>query len=233
MSLQKMLEYQKIDSKIYRLEKEYNELEEKKEFNKYQGYYKEKAKSVIIGQKEFENIVEKLNGLLVKAKELNVNKFDLSIESNNAFENEEDFDNYEKKLKKYQTELNAINETSNELQKKLSDLSQSNKQILNKLRQSQELASKFFGVIQQKKKKMQEQAKPEILKRDAIKAEIDEDIFKIYEERRNHHIFPVFMPYNEPNCGACGIDVKAEISEKFNSQTFVECPHCRRLLYKI
>lgn len=231
MSLQKMLDYQKIDSKIYRLEKEYNELNEKKEFNKYQNYYKEQSMLVEVEQKELSKTIEQLNTLIKKSEELNAAKESLEISDFDAFVAEEDFAEYEQKLKQYQHELVAINDAAVEMQKRLADLAVKNRQVLNNLVKSQEIAGKLYGKIQMKKRTMKDLARQELPKLKDLKPQIDPEIFKLYEARRNHHIFPVFMPYNEPNCSACGIDVKAEVTEKFNNNTFVECPHCRRLLY--
>ena len=67
-----------------------------------------------------------------------------------------------------------------------------------------------------------------------MKATLDPDDLNIYNKARMAKVkMPIVVPYNDGHCGACGMDIKAEVDGRLQkSGDIAGCPHCRRIVYK-
>lgn len=232
MDISKIIEYQKKDAELFKIE---NQLA-KSEFKKnYQDMI-----AVVKKAQEKSSQLENQAGLLLK----DFNLLNKTYNENNA--------NVEilasKDLSKLsETEFETLTKNVNALVNNLNILEKKILQIAEKLNISLnefDTAKKNYGSAKAKytenKKKYDELAaskQPEIEK---IKGElanmeksIDSKLIAKYKQHRQDKLFPVFAPLTGRSCGVCMLELSSVEVDKVKSQGYLECDNCHRIIYNV
>lgn len=233
MSIANMLEYQKIDRELYYMEKEFSNSPEILIFSQIQNNYKEKLDSIPKQNKELDEINAQLSELLKRLDNLEKNNSNFNKELND-FKSLEDFEEYEKSLTSYEDEINFMNRETSRLIKKISDIANDNKKVQEQIEVLQSQGNQVRRAFIAKQQEMRIKAAPIVKKLQELLTDINPAMLAKYKACRDAKTFPVFVLYtDEGNCSACGMFVKIEVDKHLkNSEDYVECPHCRRILYK-
>jgi predicted nucleic acid-binding Zn-ribbon protein len=229
--LQAILKYQEIDRKLFLLEKELRESDERKEYVKY--------------KKFLEKAEEKLDALDAKAAALRSEAVELSKKYLATEETLKEFDHmdelvedggadiafYKKKalalsdkLKKIRAELNAletsVKETSDEYQAL-------KKQVIS--------AQKKYAEANEKYKALKAARQDEF---SAIEAElaqtakgISEEVLVKYQTKRKEKIFPIIGKLNGSNCPFCSMELPIVAISKLSGGSTIDCDSCHRVIY--
>lgn len=229
--LQAILKYQEIDRKLFLLEKELRESDERKEYVKY--------------KKFLEKAEEKLDALDAKAAALRSEAVELSKKYLATEETLKEFDHmdelvedggadiafYKKKalalsdkLKKIRAELNAletsVKETSDEYQAL-------KKQVIS--------AQKKYAEANEKYKALKAARQDEF---SAIEAElaqtakgISEEVLAKYQTKRKEKIFPIIGKLNGSNCPFCSMELPIVAISKLSGGSTIDCDSCHRVIY--
>ncbi len=232
MDISKIIEYQKKDAELFKIE---NQLA-KSEFKKnYQDMI-----AVVKKAQEKSSQLENQAGLLLK----DFNLLNKTYNENNA--NVEKLAN--KDLSKLsETEFETLTKNVNALVNNLNILEKKILQIAEKLNISLnefDAAKKNYGSAKAKytenKKKYDELAaskQPEIEK---IKGElatmeksIDPKLMAKYKQHRQDKLFPVFAPLSGRSCGVCMLELSSVEVDKVKSQGYLECDNCHRIIYNV
>ena len=228
--LQAILNYQEIDTKLYKLERDLAGCEERKEYVKF--------------KKFLETAPEKLDALEVKATALKTEAAELSKKYLQVEGTLKDFENldelvtggadiafYKKKaqsiveqLKKLKSDLailtNNINTTDAEYQKL-------KKQVLAAQKQYAEAAEKYKEVKASREAERKEiEAKLEMLAKN-----IPAEMLETYKTKRKERIFPVVGELTSNRCPFCSMEPPLAARSKLTGGGTIECDNCHRLIF--
>lgn len=228
--MEKFLEYQRLDTELFKLEREISKNEHKKEAVAMVNFVKDSQAKIIGMEQNSKQIladIEKLKQVEQKGVSL-VEKYSKQV--SNAKE--------ESELK----ELNAkIKQTANQLSE-LENRLLSQEQKAKKLLQDFDATKKKVAVAktrhQESKDKFSEYYKSRQPELNAIKQKISElektldpNFVAKYKTLKQDGIFPVLVPLIDKRCGGCRMELFSGAVEKIMANGKLECPSCRRLIY--
>lgn len=228
--LQAILNYQEIDKKLYKLERELAGCDERKEYVKV--------------KKFLETAPEKLDSLEVKASSLKAEADELAKKYEHTEETLKDFEHldelvtngadiafYKKKaqsiveqLKKLKADLNNlatnIKATDAEYQKL-------KKQVLAVEKQAPEVSKKYKAV-----KAASENERKEIeVQLSAIAKEISPEMMEKYQTKRKERVFPVVGELTGNRCPFCSMEPPLAARNKLTGGGTIECDNCHRIIF--
>ena len=228
--LQAILNYQEIDTKLYKLERELAGCDERKEYVKV--------------KKFLETAPEKLDSLDVKATSLKAEAAELSKKYQETEETLGEFEHldelvsggadiafYKKKaqsivdqLKKIKADLNAltanIKATDEEYQKL-------KKQVIAIEKQAPEVFKKYKAV---KASKEAERKESETQLAD-VEKNVPANMMEIYRTKRKERIFPVVGELTGNRCPYCSMEPPLAARSKLTGGGTIECDNCHRIIF--
>ena len=230
MSLQAILNYQEVDAKLFKLERELAGSEERKEYAKV--------------KKFLQSAPEKLDALEVKAQSLKAEADELVKSYEKLEDTLGDFEHldelvtegadiafYQKKaqtkveqLKKMKADLNAlvanIKATETEYQKL-------KKMVIAAQKQYAEVSEKYKAVKTAKdpeKKALEE----ELAK---LEKEVPATLLEAYKMKREEKIFPVVGELAGTRCPFCSMEPPLAARNKLTGGATIECDNCHRIIF--
>ena len=235
MIQKQMLEYQKIDGELNRIERDLRKSEAYQNLRKYKTL-----------RQDYEDT---LNRLDAKASELK-NRLAQAKQAVTKINNVIDELTNEMSHVEISDELKYM---SKKLDEQLKLLAQVEGEIREILRESEEIAKKFdeinsklVAVAKALKTAnddfaaQKEAVKPRVMelksKLDALKPTLDKKLFEMYERISAGKVFPVFVPLNDGNrCGGCRMDMPLGVveTEMQKHGGIMRCEHCGRIMYKV
>lgn len=230
-TIQAILQYQEIDRKLFKLENELAESEERKKYVKLQKFLK--------------NAPEKLDDLDVKATSLKaqadslVKKYEQIEAALGDFENLDellssgaDVSFYKKKaqsafeqLRKVKAELNALTEmikTTDAEYKKLK------KQVIAAQKQYAE-AAEAYKAVKGAKEEERKAIEAELSKAAEEVKKSDGETLARYLTKRKEKIFPVVGALYQGRCPFCSMEPPIAAKSKLGEG--IECDHCHRIIF--
>ena len=229
-NLKAILQYQEVDTKLYKIEREIAGCEERKEYVKV--------------KKFLETAPEKLDSLDVKAAALKTQAEDLAKKYASTEETLKDFENldelvnggadiafYKKKaqsivdqLKKLKAEISvlatSIKETDAEYQKL-------KKQVISAQKQYGEVSEKYKAV----KASREDERKAIETELAKIAKEIPADMMEVYQTKRKERVFPVVGQLTSNRCPYCSMEPPIAARNKLTGGGTIECDNCHRIIF--
>ncbi|MBQ8792251.1 MAG: hypothetical protein IJZ62_01370 [Clostridia bacterium] len=236
MKVEQILEYQKLDREMFKLEKEIRENPNKVKANKLHETMK-------IAQERSVKLEEKAGTILAEIDKV---KAQLKIQQDKMAEfSSKDLNTLSKQeVEKIASLKDKLFQNLHILEKNLSALAENVNSILadfNKTIKSFNTAKEEFAQCRQdydNDVKVVEGKKSEVAgKLSVIAKSIDPAIMEAYQKRRKENIFPVVVPLMEEGkgsyfCGGCRTQLSFASINKIDNEGVVTCDHCRRLIYK-
>ncbi len=230
--IEKLLQYQKEDSKLLRLEQEVNNSPERKSYVSARSYLKkapEKLEQLETKAIQLKEILEKL-----------IAKYAETTETLKDFENIDDLVEDSTEIAFYKKSVAKVSETLKNIKAQISTLS-ANVQAADE--EYKELKKKVISIQKQFNGEISETYKNYVAEKqkeiDAIKKElqklaegIDPEILKRYENKRSERIFPIICALNGDRCSQCGMELSIMGKETVATKKFIECENCHRFLYR-
>lgn len=235
MELSKILQYQKLDMEIYKIENAFRNSPEVNAIVSLQNKYKDEQNNLKVLLKESQDILAGFSKFTERLDEMSITDQNAEsfIEGLNSLETVTDYDK----------ELSKVNENLNNLEREAAKVMRRMNELKSEILKSQNtiaaMGNKYKhlkGQHENKQKEMQQQALPTLKALKELKdgGALDEKLMKKYQDLRNARKMPAFVPYNDGNCGGCGMDVAVEVEKHLKSSgSYTECPNCRRIIYKI
>lgn len=227
MNLDKILEYQKIDQEIYRLELDLHRSKEAARINNVKSQRSNVEAALLKLNKEAED--------LFRAVESYEREIAASAPDKGAAEGAgtiEKVEAAEQALSACLDSLSNIERESRRAFERLSAVSkEASKQYETGMYLSAELrkAKEEYGALFNK---IKADNKDKFARMSELNADIDDNLMARYKTIRDNRKMPAIVPYIGNNCSACGIDISVEVGEKLKAPGDVaECPSCRRLVY--
>ena len=226
--LQAILKYQEIDRKLFKLENELAENEDRKKYAKLQKFLK--------------TAPEKLDALEVKATALKAEAEGLEKKYQQVESTLGDFENldelisggadisfYKKKaqsvaeqLRKLKADINALAENIKATDAEYQKLK---KQVISAQKQYAEAAEKYKEV----KSSKETERKTIEAELAAAEKDVDAQMLSRYQTKRKEKIFPVVGELYSGRCPFCSME--PPIAAKSKLPSGIECDNCHRIIY--
>lgn len=230
MDLKKILDYQKKDFELYKLERTLNENENKKIFVE--------MKNVVQNAQNKRNILEKQAGDLLsdynnlkKNYEENIKSANIILGKKMETASEADLDLIEEIASKISNNLSILEKMLLQEAEKVNAVLVEFNQIRKKNNLAKEKYLKHKELYENESKALQ----PEILEKQKeikkLEADLDPAILSKYKQRRQDNIIPVFVPCIDKSCGGCHMELPYANLATLKSKGVLECEHCRRIIY--
>lgn len=227
----KILEYQKIEGTIIKLE---NELAKSTD--------REKASEI---QKELKNYHSRLVVLEENAKKVN-SAYSIAIKKYQEYNeklaelekmvetgSDEKVDLYEKAYKDFLNIAGGLEKEITKMHNEIQQISHEYEEIIKRSKVGREK----FDVYKAKYTKLKNELEPQITenkeKLAKLQKEIDSKLYQKYAQKRESRIFPVFVPLTDNKCGGCRMEISASKLGAMKSNEFgvIECENCARIIY--
>ena len=230
MDISKILEYQKLDSELFKIEKSLRDNEDKKIVNQMQ----QNAK---IAQERSFKLDEKAKEL---EKEFSVAENQYEIQRKKM---DEIFAKDIDKLSKEEVERlvklkDKLSQNLAILERNFAKLAESMNSLLsdfNKTKNAYQMAREQYGKSKLSFDKAQSDVQPrkeEISKQlTNLEKGIDSKIIEAYKKRRAENIFPVVVPLTSNCCGGCRMELSMANLSKLKDEKVLTCEHCHRIIY--
>lgn len=228
-ALNELLEYQKVDGELRRIEQEIAASEERKRYAQ--------------AKKFMESARERLEAQDKRAAELKALRDDLERRLDDMTRQIAEYADLEEMVegggdvsfykKNAQSLLERLRTLKAEFGKVVSDITAAveeykkfKEQTIAMQKQYKEYGEKFKEV----KKARADEVAAITEKLGALSAKIPAEILEKYKVKRKERIFPVLVPLTHGRC-VCGMDLSLAQQGKLAGGNVIECEHCRRFIY--
>ena len=225
-----MLQYQKLDMELKKIQRTVNQSQEKDIMNKMIAYVKD-AQNVSNGiENKASKVVDDYYNLK-KSYETNAKKVEklLANMPKNAEELKSAYaqiNSLSSELFMIERNLNIVLNKAKELLKEFEVTKNNVIKARNKHKASKENYEKLIKDNEPKINEIKAQMK-------ALEKEINPQIFEKYKTMKNDNIFPVFVPLlDDKACYGCRMEVASSKLNKLSSEPYITCEHCGRLIIK-
>jgi predicted nucleic acid-binding Zn-ribbon protein len=228
--LQAILNYQEIDTKLYKLEREIAGCDERKEYVKF--------------KKFLETAPEKLDSLETKASGLKSDAAELEKmyarmeETLKDFEHVDELINGGADIAFYKKKVQSVMEQLKKLKAELATLSASIKETdaeFQKLKKQVISAQKQYADASEKYKAVKTAKEPEKKELEtqllALEKEIPEKMLSVYKTKRKEKIFPVVGELTSGRCPFCSMEPPLAARSKLTGGGAIECDNCHRIIF--
>ncbi len=231
MDIKKIVEYQKVDSKLFQLERQLNQSVNKQKCAQLSAIARDsQAKSAKLEEqasqiaKEIQDLFKIADQNKLKIKEILAQDVEkMSVEQ---------IDAALALREKLMQNLAILDKKATKLAELANSvLSEFNKTKVNyknageKYKEYKEAYDKEVSEISPKVQELQKEL------RELAKV-VDAKLLEEYKKRRHDRIFPVFVSLNNKCCGGCHMEVPASSLSKLEKEGILVCENCRRVIYK-
>ena len=230
MDINKILEYQKLDSELFKIEKALRDNEDKKIANQMQ----QNAK---VAQERSFKLDEKAKEL---EKEFSTAKAQYEIQRKKMEEVfAKDVDTLPKEeVEKLVKLKDKLSQNLAILERNFAKLAENMNSLLsdfNKTKNAYQMAKEQYGKSRQNFDKAQSDVQPrkeEIAQQlKQLEKGIDPKIVEAYKKRRSENIFPVVVPLTSNCCGGCRMELSMANLSKLKDEKVLTCEHCHRIIF--
>jgi len=229
--LQALLDYQSIDLKVERIERDILSSDERKKANQMKQRFEnanEDKKKIVITLASMKDELQKLSaqcddvvkGMLIQQERL-----------------KEDIQDFEQ-VDAIEASLNKLAEVANKLELALKKIENSSAQMDTKLSELSETADKAreeFNECKDAYEKMLTDVKPQLEdakeKRKTMEGKLDKTLLAKYMALRKNKVIPLVRLENK-SCQGCHMELASALIAQVNSgDKYVECENCGRIIY--
>ncbi len=229
-ALQDLLEYQKLDGELRKIDLELGATEEKKKLNQAKVIMRNAELRIAAQDKRAVELKQLRDSLIARVDETSKAIAEYS-DVEELVEGGGDVSFYKKsaqqlmdRVRAMKAELNGmldeIEKLTAEYKKLMEQGKQMNKQRKEYSEKYKEVQSRYADTVASLTKQMEETARkipPEMLER--------------YKQKRNEKVFPVLVPLNGDMC-VCGMDLPLAQRNRLAGGNVIECENCHRFIYK-
>ena len=227
--LQAILNYQEIDRKLFKLENELAESEERKKYAKLRKFLK-------TAPEKLDALETKANALSAEATQLS-KKYEQTANMLSDFDNVDELINGGADVSFYKKKAQSIVESLRNIKAELNALVENIKATddeYQKLKKQVKSAQKQYGEAEESYKAVEASRKTE---KDGILAELAKaekevpaEMLVRYQTKRKEKIFPVVGQLYSGRCPFCSMEPPLVAKSKLSSG--IECDHCHRIIFE-
>ena len=233
MELSVILDYQELDKRLMKLENELMQSEAAKTYAANKHTVKTAQEQVVKQNRDAGEFIKQMETLIAEydalEKELK--------ESESAIPEVTDVNGADFFIRNMQKLINQLKNLSNEIGKMSARIVELNQSHSASMTAGKEAAKKLN---QSKASFEEERAKilPEAQKVQAELAEAEKKcspkFLEVYNRLRKQKKIPVVVPLMDDgrSCGGCFMELAGDAISRLNTEVFIECPDCGRILYR-
>ncbi len=224
--MEKILQYQKLDNEIRKLERESQNSEEKVVMNKMIAFVKDAQNKSNVLESKGAKLVEDYNTLkrnydVIYKKITKLTSQSEVTDFKTAFS---DVNTYSSELFMIERNLNIVINKAKELLKEF-EVTKNN--VLKARNKHKESKDRYEKKISETAPKI-ENLKKQLL---ALEKEVNPKLMEKYKSVKNDNIFPVFVPVVNKTCSGCRMELASGKLNKLSVDGFITCEHCGRVLF--
>ncbi len=231
MNLDKILEYQNLDSQLYKIEKQVRDSESKKTAAQMHENMKN-------AQERSLKLEEKAGAILAEIEKVK-QQYKIQESKMNEFLGK-DISNLSKaELEKYNVLKDKLSQNLSILDKNLSSLAETINGILADFNKTIKTFNTSKDEYFKNKEKYENEVKSvEKDKQDvsdrlkSLEKNIEPKVMEDYKRKRKENIFPVFVPLSGDCCGYCHVQLPFALISSVENNGVFTCEHCHRIIYK-
>lgn len=229
--LEKILDYQKAETELVSLENELAKSTDREKAAQIQQTLKNQHAKLMSLEKNAERVNS--NYKQAKAKYQEYTKKLETLEKELEVCDTDKVALYEKAYKDFFAIANSLEKEITNMYTEVQQISREYEEIIKKSKTDREKFDKFKASYA----KLKAQKEPRIaeLKNElsSMKKGIDEKLMHIYLQKREGHMFPVFVELSNNKCGGCRMEISASKlgAMKTNPYGVIECENCGRYIY--
>lgn len=233
MIQQEMLEYQKIDRELSRIEKELRENESYLKLRQYKNMRQACEDSIVRAESKANDLKSQLSSCRESITKITAQIEEYCREMEDAQDTDE-LNYLNKKLNEQLEALSAVEKDVKRLQREGEETVKSLEEINEKLPKVVALCVKFNSLFAQAKEEQRPRVAELKQKQAVLKAKIAPSLFDIYKKVSEGQIQPVFVALRDgTRCGGCQMEMpKAIVDAQFATKDYMRCEHCGRIIYK-
>lgn len=228
--LNELLEYQKVDAQLRKIEQAVSASEAQKKFAQANKFMKSAPERFEVQDKRAAELTALRESLIRRAEDIGKQIAEYS-DVDEMVEGGGDVSFYKKNAQALLDRLRAL---KSEIQKLNFDIAATVEEY-DRFKKQGAAMQKQYKEYKAKRDELVGAHKEEVNALRARLAEIakkiPEDILNKYQQKRKENIFPIIAPLNGNMC-ICGMDFPLALQEKLAGGNVVECEHCRRFVYK-
>ena len=231
MKVEKMLEYQKLDSEMFKIERQLKE-------NRNRQTATQMHESMKNAQARSVKLEERAGTLLAEIDKVK-KQFQVQEDKMQEFLQKDLSKMSKEEIEHLSLLKNKLAQNLQILEKNLATLAESVNAVLadfNKTIKTFNFAKDEFAKSKSAYDadiKAVEGQKAEIEKRlNNIAKECDSKLLESYLKRRRENVFPVIVSLKGNSCGGCHVELPYASIAKLNEAGVLVCEHCRRIIYK-
>ena len=228
--LYELLEYQKVDAQLRKIEQEVAASEEQKKYAQANKFMKSAPERFEAQDRRAAELAALREDLIRRAEDISKQIAEYS-ELEEMVEEGGDVSFYKKNA---QALLDRLRGLRSEMQKLNADIA-STVEEYDRFKKQGAAMQKQYKEYKAKRDELVNTHKDEVNSLRARLAEIakkiPEDTLAKYQQKRKENIFPIIAPLNGNMC-VCGMDFPLALQERLAGGNVVECEHCRRFVYK-
>lgn len=228
--LNELLEYQKVDAKLRKIEQDVASSEEQKKYAQANKFMKSAPERFEAQDRRAAELAALRDDLIRRAEDITRQIAEYS-ELDEMVEEGGDVSFYKKNAQALLDRLRAL---KGEMQKLNSDIAATVEEY-ERFKKQGVLMQKQYKEYKAKRDELVGAHKQEVSALRERLAEIGKkipaDILAKYQQKRKENIFPIIAPLTGNMC-VCGMDFPLALQERLAGGNVVECEHCRRFVYK-
>lgn len=231
--IDKLLEYQSVDTKLREIETEISQSEERKKAVSAQNFLKNVNDNLALLEKKAEELSGKYNESLALYKRLSE-----EVKEYDDLEETDDTEQLGYVKKKAQALCEEIENLANGLElisKEIAGVLKEFSQLKAKTKEAKSQYSEFvpkYNALKASKEEEMKSIKTQLAK---IEKEIPKEDMELYKAKRKDKIFPVLYSVQvfgkKPHCSRCGTEFPMACFDSLKKGSLVECDSCHRLVY--
>lgn len=227
----KILEYQKLEGEVIKLENELAKSSDREKASQIQQELKSYHSKLLSLEENAKRVNNAYSLAIKKYQEYGEKLAELEKQVESAPEDKADF--FEKAYKDFASISNGLEKEIAKLHNDIQQISHEYEEIIKKSKIGRE---KFDG-YKAKYTKLKNELEPKIAESKTalakIQKEVETKLMQKYLQKRENRIFPVFVSLADNKCGGCRMEISASKlgSMKNNEFGVIECENCGRIIY--
>ena len=228
--LKEILQYQKEDAKLIKLENDLENSQQKKEVNKLVTQVKQAQDKLVHLEKLASNLVVEFEKVKQSFERENQKLTNMKKENFSEY-TEEQLRDAEMQIKKQIGSVLGLGKEikilSNRITNAVKDFDNTKNfgiECKNKYKNSLDQYNKFSANKQAEKEKIEKQLAE-------LSKKIDPKILETYKKMRDDNKFPILVPLVNQSCGGCAMNVPNARYDILSKEGVLECENCHRIIY--
>lgn len=228
--LNELLEYQKVDGELRKIEQEIASGEEYKKYMQARKFMKS-AQDKLDAQDRRAAELKKLRDALIVRCDETAKSIDEYADLDEMVDGGADIGFYKKNVQVLLDKLRAIKSELNKLVADINAVTEEYKKFKEQTIQMQKQYKEYKEKYEAVKNSHADDVKKINARLAAIGKKIPAETLERYSAKRKEKIFPILVPLNGDMC-VCGMEFSLSQRGKLDGGNVIECEHCRRFVYK-